>query len=121
MVAFDPERASLTATRSFPHLNQRQIWPHYKPGSAHACLRPALNPAESTSNTAWSSNQDLMNGCRMQFFFYEVVARIVAICLCVDCIRKVQSGLVERKITSFLHGSGVFDWVAESLLGWPSQ
>ena len=57
----------------------------------------------------------------MQFFFYEVVARIVAIYLGVDCIRKVQSGLVERKITSFLHGTGIFDWVADSLLGWPSQ
>ena len=57
----------------------------------------------------------------MQFFFYEVVARIVAIYLCVDCIRKVQSGLVERKITFFLHSTGILDWVVDGLLGWPSQ
>ena len=57
----------------------------------------------------------------MQFFFYEVVARIVAISLCVDCIRKVQSGIVERKITSFLHSTGILAWVADGLLGWPSQ
>ena len=57
----------------------------------------------------------------MHFFFYEVVARIVAIYIGVDCIRTVQSALVERKITSFLHDTGIFDWVADSLLGWPSQ
>ena len=56
----------------------------------------------------------------MQFFFYEVVARIVAIYLCVDCIRKVQSGLVEGKITS-LHSTGILAWVADGLLRWPSQ
>ena len=57
----------------------------------------------------------------MQFFLYEVVARIVAIYVGVDCLRKLQSGLVERKITSFLRGTGILDWVAEGLLGWPSQ
>jgi hypothetical protein len=35
----------------------------------------------------------------MQFFLYEIVARIVAIYLCVYLVRKVRSGLVERKIT----------------------
>ena len=34
----------------------------------------------------------------MQFFLYEIVARIVAIYLCVDCSRKLWYGLVERKI-----------------------
>ncbi len=34
----------------------------------------------------------------MQFFLYEIVARIVAIYLCVDCYRKLRNGLVERKI-----------------------
>ena len=34
----------------------------------------------------------------MQFFLYEIVARIVAIYLCVDCSRRLWHGLVERKI-----------------------
>ena len=37
----------------------------------------------------------------MQFFLYEIVARIVAIYLCVDCSRKLWHGLVERKIAYF--------------------
>ena len=37
----------------------------------------------------------------MQFFLYEIVARIVAIYLCVDCSRKLRDGLVERKIAYF--------------------
>jgi hypothetical protein len=37
----------------------------------------------------------------MQFFLYEIVARIVAIYLCVDCHRKLRNGLVERKIRIF--------------------
>ena len=37
----------------------------------------------------------------MQFFLYEIVARIVAIYLCVDCSRKLWYGLVERKIRPF--------------------
>ena len=57
----------------------------------------------------------------MQFFFYEVVARIVAIYLCVDCVRKVRAGLVERKITSFFHSADTLDWLVDGLLGWPSQ
>jgi hypothetical protein len=49
----------------------------------------------------------------MQFFLYEIVARIVAIYLCVDCYRKIRNGLVERKIVYM--GSGdflslIFDW-----------
>jgi len=34
----------------------------------------------------------------MRFFLYEIVARIVAIYLFVDCSRKLRYGLVERKI-----------------------
>ena len=34
----------------------------------------------------------------MRFFLYEIVARIVAIYLCVDCGRKLWYGLVEIKI-----------------------
>ena len=37
----------------------------------------------------------------MQFFLYEIVARIVAIYLCVGCGRTVWHGLVERKIAYF--------------------
>jgi hypothetical protein len=37
----------------------------------------------------------------MQFFLYEIVARIVAIYLGIDCGRKLWRGLVERKISYF--------------------
>jgi len=37
----------------------------------------------------------------MQFFLYEIVARIIAIYLCVDCSRRLWYGLVERKISYF--------------------
>ena len=37
----------------------------------------------------------------MQFFLYEVVARIVSAYLCVVCYRTLRDGLAERKITSF--------------------
>ena len=57
----------------------------------------------------------------MQFFFYEIAARIVAIYLCVDCIRKVRSGFVERRIKSFFHSTDILDWFVDGLLGWPSQ
>lgn len=45
---------------------------------------------------------------RMQFFLYEIVARVVAIYLCVDCYRKIRDGLVERKIVIF--NSDFLDW-----------
>ena len=47
-----------------------------------------------------------MNG--MQFFVYEIVARIVAIYLCVDCSRKLWYGLVEKKIAYF--NPDLLDW-----------
>ena len=34
----------------------------------------------------------------MQFFLCQIVARIVAIYLCFDCIRLLRNGLAERKI-----------------------
>ena len=49
----------------------------------------------------------------MQFFLYEIVARIVAIYLCVDCSRKLWHGLVERKIAYAKSGdflSWFLDW-----------
>jgi hypothetical protein len=45
---------------------------------------------------------------RMQVFLYEIVARVVAIYLCVDCYRKIRDGLVERKIVVF--NSDFWDW-----------
>jgi hypothetical protein len=44
----------------------------------------------------------------MQFFFYEIVARIVAFYLCLDCSRKLWHGLAERKITHF--HPNLLDW-----------
>jgi hypothetical protein len=37
----------------------------------------------------------------MRFFFYEIVARIVAAYLFFDCGRKLRRGLAERKIAYF--------------------
>jgi hypothetical protein len=37
----------------------------------------------------------------MKFFLYEIVARIVAIYLFIDCSRKLWRGLHERKIAFF--------------------
>ena len=48
----------------------------------------------------------------MQFFLYEIVARIVAIYLCVDCYRQLRKGLVERKIR--IHSADFVDWIVDS-------
>ena len=45
----------------------------------------------------------------MQFFFDEIVARIVALYLCVYCGRKLWYGLVERKIAYW--NDDVMDWL----------
>jgi hypothetical protein len=45
----------------------------------------------------------------MQFFLYEIVARIVAIYFCVDCSRTLWSGLVERKTAYF--NTDLIDWL----------
>ncbi|HTO66654.1 MAG TPA: hypothetical protein VMM15_36000 [Bradyrhizobium sp.] len=57
----------------------------------------------------------------MQFFLYEVIARIAAIYLCFDCFSRVQAGFVERKITSFPHHYDILDWIVDSLAGWQKQ
>src|SRR5215831_2688409 len=49
----------------------------------------------------------------MQFFLYEIVARIVAIYLCIYCSRKLWYGLVERKIAYW--NDDFVDWV---LIDW---
>ena len=48
----------------------------------------------------------------MRFFFYEIVARIVAIYLCVDGIRTLQAGLAERKIR-WLGIGDLLDWLLD--------
>jgi hypothetical protein len=45
----------------------------------------------------------------MQPILYEIVARIVAIYLCVDCWRTLRNGLAERKIAYF--NSSFIDWI----------
>jgi hypothetical protein len=50
---------------------------------------------------------------RMQLFLYEIVARIVAIYLCIDCWRRIRNGLAERKIAYYntdLLNWLLFDW-----------
>jgi hypothetical protein len=54
----------------------------------------------------------------MQFFLYEIVARIVAIYLCVYLIGKVRSGLIERKITYYLFGTDLLDSLLLDRLRW---
>ena len=52
----------------------------------------------------------------MQLFLYEVVARLVAIYLCVDCWRKIRNGLAERKIAYY--NTDLLDWL---LFNWSNQ
>jgi hypothetical protein len=56
----------------------------------------------------------------MQFFLYEILARIVAIYLCFDLSHKLWYGLVERKIGYVIRSSDplnlLFDWVDWSKL-----
>lgn len=53
----------------------------------------------------------------MQFFLYEIVARIVAIYLCVDCGRELWRGFVERKIK--IYSSDFTDWFLDWFLDPP--
>lgn len=48
----------------------------------------------------------------MQFFLYEIVARIVAAYLCVDCWRKIRAALVTRKIA--IINADPLDWFSYS-------
>jgi len=54
----------------------------------------------------------------MQFFLYEILARIVALYLCFDCIRTLHLGLVERRITYVLTRRDVLDWLLTSPSRW---
>ena len=44
----------------------------------------------------------------MQFFLYEVVARAIAIYLCVDSCRELWGGFFERKLRAF--NGDLLDW-----------
>ncbi len=44
----------------------------------------------------------------MQFFLYEILARVVAVYLCVDCSRKLWHGYFERKIG--FRNADLMDW-----------
>jgi hypothetical protein len=48
----------------------------------------------------------------MDFFLYEILARIVAAYLFVDCSRTLRRALVERKIR--IYTADVIDWVLSS-------
>jgi hypothetical protein len=54
----------------------------------------------------------------MQFFLYEIVARIVAIYLCFDCSRTLWAGLVERRITYVAGHRDILDWLLTSSPRW---
>jgi hypothetical protein len=56
----------------------------------------------------------------MEFFFYEIVARIVAIYLCVDCYRRIRNGLVERKIVDYSNGD-LLTWLIFDSSRWVSH
>lgn len=44
----------------------------------------------------------------MTFFLCEIVARLVAAYLCVDCYRRLRRGLVDRKVRFF--NPDLLDW-----------
>jgi hypothetical protein len=46
----------------------------------------------------------------MQFFLYEIVARVVAAYLCYDCGRRLWRGLNERKIAYYHSNTNLLDW-----------
>ena len=49
----------------------------------------------------------------MDFFLYEILARVVAAYLFVDCIRTLRRALIERKIR--IYTADVIDWMLSSL------
>ena len=50
----------------------------------------------------------------MQFFLYEIVARVVAAYLCVDCYRRLRNGFAERKIASY--SSDPVNWMLDAFM-----
>jgi hypothetical protein len=52
----------------------------------------------------------------MRFFLYEIVARVVAVYLCIDCSRRLWYGLVERKIAYF--NADFLDWLLVDWSKW---
>lgn len=54
----------------------------------------------------------------MQFFLYEILARLAAIYVGFDCIRTLWSGLVERRITFVLASGDILNWLLTSPPKW---
>ncbi len=48
----------------------------------------------------------------MQFFLYEVLARVVAAYVCYDCYCDLRAGLIDRKI-EYVHRSDLVNWVVD--------
>src|SRR4051812_26747731 len=96
-------------------------------GPAYRCahagygrLRPtsALELSARDARPTVTDLPDSMVSTRMQFFFYEIVARIVGAYLAYDCGVQLYNGIVERKITYRLGRSS--DWV-DLLLDWSTR
>jgi hypothetical protein len=85
-----------------------------KAGTANACLHLAstLPIDESQCLVTESALDKRMLECS---FSFEMLARIVAIYLCVDCCRYLWHGLVERKIAYFI--PSFLDWLIDGSNG----
>ena len=57
----------------------------------------------------------------MDFFLYEILARIVAVYVGFDCSRTLWSGLAERKITYTLGRSDLLNWLFAPQLKWTAE
>jgi hypothetical protein len=55
----------------------------------------------------------------MQFFLYEIAARLFGLYLAVDCLRTLRAGYADRKIRSFYHSSTILDWMIDVWLPRP--
>lgn len=56
----------------------------------------------------------------MRFFLHEIAARALAIYLCVDCIRTLRHGLIERRIMRFSTHTDIVNWLLD-WSGWSRQ
>ena len=55
----------------------------------------------------------------MHFFLYEIAARLLALYVCVDCLRTLHAGYLEGKIRSFHHNSSLLDLLFDPWLPRP--
>ena len=54
----------------------------------------------------------------MQFFLYEILARVVATYFCFACSRTLWSGLVERRITLSVGIDSILDYLLPAPRSW---